>query len=66
MSGSGAARTRSARKPVPKWSFDEGVLTVCLDSDPIVLGYFATHQEAAIAAAAYFAKQTGLLDDEQI
>jgi hypothetical protein len=46
-------------KPASTWSFDEGTLTVHHLGKTVSLGRYATHEFAAKAAAAYFAKHGG-------
>jgi hypothetical protein len=43
-------------KPASTWSFDHGTLTVHHLGKTVSLGRYATHEFAAKAAAAYFAK----------
>jgi hypothetical protein len=49
-------------KPASTWSFDQGVLTVHHLGKTVSLGRYATHEFAARAAAAYFAKHGGRVD----
>ena len=46
-------------KPTSTWSFDQGTLTVHHLGKTVSLGRYATHEFAAKAAAAYFAKHGG-------
>jgi hypothetical protein len=47
------------KKPASTWSFNEGTLTVHHLGKTLSLGRYATHEFAAKAAAAYFAKHGG-------
>jgi hypothetical protein len=47
------------QKPTSTWSFDRGTLTVHHLGNTVSLGRYATHDFAAKAAAAYFAKHGG-------
>jgi len=48
-----------AKEPASTWTFEEGVLVVQHQGKSIPLGRYATHELAAKAAAAYFAKHGG-------
>jgi hypothetical protein len=46
-------------RPASTWLFDQGTLTVHHLGNTVSLGRYATHELAAKAAAAYFAKHGG-------
>ncbi len=48
-----------AKDPASTWTYEEGVLVVHHQGKVISLGRYATHELAAKAAAAYFAKHGG-------
>jgi hypothetical protein len=47
------------KDPASTWTYEEGVLVVHHRGRAISLGRYATHELAAKAAAAYFAKHRG-------
>jgi len=56
---------RKAGQSASSWRFEEGELTVRHDGRTVALGRYATREWAAKAAAAYFAKQAGIVSPSE-